>query len=88
MIVIGGNGGGTISDAGSVVEVEPVGAEVVAGTVVEVVVEVVVVGAEVVVVGPTEVVGAVVVVVGATGLAPALEEAAPVPAALTAETRK
>ena len=57
MIVIGGNGGGTISDAGSVVEVEPVGAEVVAGT--------------------------VVVVVGATGLAPALEEAAPVPAALT-----
>ncbi len=86
MIVIGGNGGGTISDAGSVVEVEPVGAEVVAGTVVVVVVEVV--GAEVVVVGPTEVVGAVVVVVGATGLAPALEEAAPVPAALTAETRK
>ena len=58
---------------------------------VEVVVEVVgaeVVGAEVVVVGPTEVVGAVVVVVGATGLAPAVEEAAPVPAALTAETRK
>ena len=86
MIVIGGNGGGTISDAGSVVEVEPVGAEVVAGTVVVVVLEVV--GAEVVVVGPTEVVGAVVVVVGATGLAPALEEAAPVPAALTAETRK
>ncbi|MEE1565488.1 MAG: hypothetical protein V1249_10950, partial [Acidimicrobiales bacterium] len=41
MIVIGGNGGGTISDAGSVVEVEPVGAEVVAGTVVVVVVEVV-----------------------------------------------
>ena len=53
-----------------------------------VVVVVEVVGAEVVVVGPTEVVGAVVVVVGATGLAPALEEAAPVPAALTAETRK
>ena len=51
-----------------------------------VVIEVVV--AEVVVVGPTEVVGAVVVVVGATGLAPAVEEAAPVPAALTAETRK
>ena len=102
MIVIGGNGGGTISDAGSVVEVEPVGAEVVVGTVVVVVVEVVagtvvevvagtvvvVVGAEVVVVGPTEVVGAEVVVLGATGLAPAVEEAAPVPAALTAETRK
>ena len=69
MIVIGGNGGGTISDAGSVVEVEPVGAEVVAGTVVVVVVVVEVV-AGTVVEAVVEVVGEVVVggaEVGAVG---------------------
>ena len=85
MIVIGGNGGGP-AEGGGIVE-----GTVMVGTVVEVVGDTAVVvvpteGAEVVA-GTVVVVEVVVEVVGATGFALTADEALPVPAALTAETR-
>ena len=80
--------GGTVVEVGggtAVVVVPTEGAEVVAGAVV--VAGTVVAAGTVVVAGAVVVVEVVVEVVGATGLALTADEALPVPAALTAETR-